>query len=116
LPGIRGTPFCKLSFTVRRAENPSSVVPSYWDDDDFAAVAAPLHAYNRSAMEPDTHLTREREIEAVMGVFGVDRRTADALLAREHSRSAGDCVALTKEGEEIPLRTALRLKKTKPAA
>ena len=28
----------------RRPENPSSVVPYYWDDDDFAAVAASLES------------------------------------------------------------------------
>ena len=66
-------------------------------------------------MEANSHLTREQEIEAVMGVFGVDRRTADTLVAREHSQGAGDCVAVTKDGQEIPLRKALRLKK-KPAA
>ena len=66
-------------------------------------------------MEENSHLTREQEIEAVMGVFGVDRRTADVLMAREHPQSAGDCAAVTKDGQEIPLRKALRLKK-KPAA
>jgi hypothetical protein len=67
-------------------------------------------------MEENSRLTREQEIEAVTGIFGVDRRTADVLVAREHSQSAGDCVALTKDGKEIPLRKALRLKKKKPAA
>ena len=67
-------------------------------------------------MEENSHLTREQETEAVMGVFGVDRRTADVLVAREHTQSAGDCVAVTKDGQEIPLRKALRLKKRKPAA
>ena len=66
-------------------------------------------------MEENSHLTREQEIEAVMGVFGVDRRTADVLMARQHPQSAGDCFAVTKDGQEIPLRKALRLKK-KPAA
>jgi hypothetical protein len=67
-------------------------------------------------MEANSHLTREQEIEAVMGVFGVDRRTADTLVAREHSQGASDCVAVTKDGEELPLRRALRLRKKKPAA
>ena len=67
-------------------------------------------------MEANSHLTREQEIEAVMGVFGVDRRTADTLVAREHSQGAGDCVAVTKDGNEIPLSKALRLKRKKPAA
>ena len=67
-------------------------------------------------MEENSHLTREQEIEAVMGVFGVDKRTADVLVAREHGQTAGDCVAVTKDGEEIPSRRALRLRKKKPAA
>ena len=67
-------------------------------------------------MEQNSHLTREQEIEAVMGIFGVDKRTADVLVAREHNQGAGDCVAVTKDGEEIPLSRALRLKKKKPAA
>ena len=67
-------------------------------------------------MEENSHLTREQQIEAVMGVFGVDRRTADALLARQHGQRAGDCVAVTKAGDETPSRRALRLKKKKPAA
>jgi hypothetical protein len=48
--------------------------------------------------------------------MGVDRRTTDVLVAREHSQSDGDCVAVTKDGEKSPLRKALRLKKKKPAA
>jgi hypothetical protein len=67
-------------------------------------------------MEENNRLTREQEIEAVMGVFAVDRRTADALVAREHNQSAGDCVAVTEDGDEIPLAKALRFKKKKPAA
>ena len=39
-----------------------------------------------------------------------------SLVACEHGKSAGDCVAVTKNGEEIPLRRALLLKKKKPAA
>ena len=67
-------------------------------------------------MEPNSHLTQAQEIEAVMGVFGVDKRTADVLVAREYTQSAGDCVAVTKDGQEIPSRKALRAKKRKPAA
>jgi ATP-dependent Clp protease adapter protein ClpS len=67
-------------------------------------------------MEQNSHLSREQEIEAVMGVFGVDKRTADVLVAREHNQGAGECVAVTKDGGEIPSRRALRLKKKKPAA
>jgi hypothetical protein len=67
-------------------------------------------------MEENNHLTQAQEIEAAMGVFGVDRRTADVLVAREHTQNAGDRVAVTKDGQEIPLRKALRLKKKKPAA
>ena len=67
-------------------------------------------------MEDNSHLTREQEIEAVMGVFGVDKRTADVLVAREHTQSAGDCIAVTKDGGEISLRRALPLKTKKPAA
>ena len=63
-----------------------------------------------------SRLTREQEIEAAMGIFGVDKLTASALVAREHSDSAGDCVAIAKGGKEIPLRKALRLKKKRPAA
>jgi len=67
-------------------------------------------------MEQKSPLTREQEIEAVMGVFAVDRRTADALVAREHNQSVGDCVAVTEDGKEIPLPKTLRLKKKQPAA
>lgn len=52
---------------------------------------------------------------SVMGIFGVDKRTADALLSREHTQSPGNCVAVTRDGEGTPLRKALRLKK-KPTA
>jgi hypothetical protein len=51
-----------------------------------------------------------------MGVFGVDKRTADVLVAREHRQSAGDCVAVTEDGKKISLPKALPLKRKKPAA
>ena len=66
-------------------------------------------------MEQNSRLTREQEIEDLMGVFAVDRRTADALVAREHNQRAGDCVAVTEDGKAIPLPKTLRLKK-QPAA
>ena len=53
-------------------------------------------------------LTREQEIEAVMGIFGVDRMTAQELVAREHGESAGTCVAVDEQGKEIPLSVAMR--------
>lgn len=59
-------------------------------------------------------LTREQEIEAVMGIFVADRMTAEALVARAHGESAGSCVAVDKDGNEIPLSVAIREKK--PAA
>jgi hypothetical protein len=57
-----------------------------------------------------------RHARVLKPLMGVDRRTTDVLVAREHSQSDGDCVAVTKDGEESPLRKALRLKKKKPAA
>jgi hypothetical protein len=66
-------------------------------------------------MEETSQLTREQEVEAVMGIFGVDKLTAEALVAREHGETAGDCVAVDKAGEEAPLRKAHRLRKN-PAA
>lgn len=59
-------------------------------------------------------LTREQEIEATMGIFGVDRMTAEALVARQFGESAGSCVAVDKDGNEIPAAVAIREKK--PAA
>jgi hypothetical protein len=59
-------------------------------------------------------LTREQEIEAVMGIFGGDRMTAEELVARQHGESAGTCVAVDRHGQEIPLTVAIRDKK--PAA
>lgn len=59
-------------------------------------------------------LTREQEIEAVMGIFGGDRLTAEELVARQHGESAGTCVAVDRHGQEIPLCVAIRDKK--PAA
>lgn len=57
-------------------------------------------------------LTREQEIEAVMGIFGGDRITAEELVARQHGESAGTCVAVDQHGKEIPLSVALREKKS----
>jgi len=56
-------------------------------------------------------LTREQEIEAVMGIFGTDRMTAEALVARQHGESAGTCVAVDRHGKEIPTSVAIREKK-----
>ena len=53
-------------------------------------------------------LTREQEIEAVMGIFGGDRMTAEELVARQHGESAGTCVAVDQHGKEIPLSVAIR--------
>ena len=50
-----------------------------------------------------------------MRIFGVSRMTAEALVAREHGESAGTCVAVDSDGNEIPLSVALREKK-QPAA
>ncbi len=59
-------------------------------------------------------LTREQEIEAVMGIFGGDRMTAEALVARQQGESAGSCVAVDENGKEVPAPVAVREKK--PAA
>ena len=56
-------------------------------------------------------LTREQEIEAVMGIFGTDRMTAEELVARQHGESAGTCVAVDRHGKEIPTSVAIREKK-----
>ncbi len=56
-------------------------------------------------------LTREQEIEAVMGIFGADRMTAEELVARQHGESAGTCVAVDRHGKEIPASVAIREKK-----
>ncbi len=56
-------------------------------------------------------LTREQEIEAVMGIFGADRMTAEELVARQHGESAGTCVAVDRNGKEIPASVAIREKK-----
>ena len=56
-------------------------------------------------------LTREQEIEAVMGIFGTDRMTAEGLVARQHGESAGTCVAVDRHGKEIPTSVAIREKK-----
>ena len=56
-------------------------------------------------------LTREQEIEAVMGIFGTDRMTAEELVARQHGESAGTCVAVDRHGKEIPASVAIREKK-----
>jgi len=48
----------------RRPENPSSVVPYYWDDDDFAAIAASLQRFiievgwNRRVPSPGSRRSR----------------------------------------------------------
>ena len=60
-------------------------------------------------------LTREQEIEAVMGIFGGDRMTAEALVARQHGESAGSCVAGDENGKEIPASMATREKNPKVA-
>lgn len=59
-------------------------------------------------------LTREQEIEATMGIFGVDRMTAESLVARQYGESAGSCVAVDEHGQEIPASAAIREKQ--PAA
>jgi len=56
-------------------------------------------------------LTREQEIEAVMGIFGTDRMTAEELVAREHGESAGTCVAMDRHGQEVPPSAVTREKK-----
>lgn len=56
-------------------------------------------------------LTREQEIEAVMGIFGTDRMTAEELVAREHGESAGTCVAVDRHEQEVPLSAVTREKK-----
>jgi hypothetical protein len=56
-------------------------------------------------------LTREQEIEAVMGIFGTNRMTAEELVARQHGESAGTCVAVDRHGKEIPTSVAIREKK-----
>jgi hypothetical protein len=66
-------------------------------------------------MEEMSQLTREQEVEAVMGVFGVDKLTAEALVAREHGETAGGYVAVDKTGKEAPLLKAHHLRKN-PAA
>jgi hypothetical protein len=60
-------------------------------------------------------LTREQEIEALMGIFGGDRMTAEALVARQHGESAGPCVAVDEHGKEIPASLAIRKRKPKVA-
>ena len=60
-------------------------------------------------------LTREQEIEAVMGIFGGDRMTAEALVARQHGESAGSCVAVDETGKETPASMATREKNPKVA-
>jgi hypothetical protein len=62
----------------------------------------------------EVSLTREQEIEAMMGIFGGSRKTAEAFVARQHGESAGSCVAVDEHGEEIPAAVAIREKK--PAA
>lgn len=57
-------------------------------------------------MEKVSHLSREQEVEAVMGIFGVDRMTAQALVAREHGETAGSCVAVDRNGKEFPAEMA----------
>ncbi len=59
-------------------------------------------------------LTREQEIEAMMGIFGGSRMDAEAMVARQHGESAGSCVAVDEHGKEIPAAKAVREKK--PAA
>jgi hypothetical protein len=49
-----------------------------------------------------------------MGIFGGDRMTAEALVARQHGESAGSCVAVDENGKEVPAPVAVREKK--PAA
>lgn len=60
-------------------------------------------------------LTREQEIEAVMGIFGTDRMTSQALVAREHGETAGACVAVDRHGKEIPAAEASGENKPKVA-
>jgi len=60
-------------------------------------------------------LTQDQEIEAVMGIFGTDRMTAQELVAREHGESAGTCVAVDQHGREIPLPVEKREQKPKVA-
>jgi hypothetical protein len=59
----------------------------------------------------EVELTREQEIWATMTIFGVDRMTAEAMVACEHGESAGSCVAVDENGKEIPLSVVLREKK-----
>ena len=80
-----------------------------WDRD----VGDVQKSYNRIGMEK-IGLTREQEIEAMMGIFGGGRMTAEAFVARQHGESAGSCVAVDKDGNEIPAAVAIR--ENKPAA
>jgi hypothetical protein len=57
-------------------------------------------------MEKVSQLSPEQEVEAVMGIFGVDRMTAQALVAREHGETAGTCVAVDRHGKEVPTAMA----------
>ena len=50
----------------------------------------------------------------MMGIFGGGRMTAEAFVARQHGESAGSCVAVDKDGNEIPAAVAIR--ENKPAA
>jgi len=59
----------------------------------------------------EVELTREQEIWATMTIFGVDRMTAEGMVAYEHGESAGTCVAVDENGKEIPLSVLLREKK-----
>jgi hypothetical protein len=95
----------------RNPENPGSVIPQFWNKDDFGDVSGgPQKSYNQIGME-EMSLTREQEIEAAMGIFGGDRMTAEALVARLHGESAGTCVAVDRHGKEIPASVAIREKK-----
>jgi hypothetical protein len=62
-----------------------------------------------------SELTHEQEVEAVMGIFGVDKSTAEALVARNHGVSAGDYVAVDESGNESAPREVLRPRRN-PAA
>ena len=50
-----------------------------------------------------------------MGIFGGDRMTAEALVARQHGESAGSCVAVDERGKEVPASVAIRKRKPKVA-
>jgi hypothetical protein len=63
----------------------------------------------------EVSLTREREIEAAMGIFGADRMTSQALVAREHGETAGACVAVDRHANEIPAAEASGDKKPRVA-